>query len=52
MSEGRAKTGFYGTAWEVLLTLEGLLGIMEAGRYDLESRKLGKTPLVIAYQNA
>jgi hypothetical protein len=52
MSEGRAKTGFYGAVWEVLPTLEGLLGIMEAGRYDLESRKQGKTPLAIAYQNA
>ena len=52
MSEGRAKTGFYGAVWEVLPTLEGLLGIMEAGRYDLDSQNRGKTPLAIAYQNA
>jgi hypothetical protein len=37
MSKGRVKIGFYGAVWEVLPTLEGLLGIMEAGRYDLES---------------
>ena len=51
MSKGRVKTGFYGAVYEVLPTLEGLLGIIEAGRYNLESRKQGKTPLVIAYQN-
>jgi hypothetical protein len=52
MSEGRAKSGFYGAVWEVLLALEGLLGLIEAKRHNLDSHGRGKTPLAVAYQNA
>ena len=51
-TEGRATEGFYGAVWETLLTLEGLLSFIEAGRHDLDNRQRDKTPLVIAYQNA
>jgi hAT family C-terminal dimerisation region len=52
MVEGHAKKGYHGTVWEVLPTLEALLSYMEEGRHTLDSRKKGKTPLAMAYQNA
>lgn len=52
MNEGNAAKGHYGSVWEVLPTLEGLLSAIDDGLNRVRQNGRWHSPLAVAYQNA